>query len=407
MSKTAVIVGAGQAGRWMAITLRAQGFDGRIVWLGDEPYRPYERPPLSKAVLQAHVPIEQLALVRDDAWQALNLDWRPADAVLRLDRAARQVHTASGQTIDYDLLFLATGGRPRPLPGVAEHPRILALRSWDDAQRLKAALANAHHLIVLGAGWIGLEVAASARGMGLDVTVMEAASRVCARTVPACVSDYLQALHREHGVTLRLSTQVVQVQADDAGVALTLAGGELVRGDLLLVGIGLMANDNLAEASGLRCRQGVVTDPLGRTEDPAVFAAGDVAHPHDADGRSLRIESWENAQRQAVAAVKAALGGAEPQAGLLEPGWFWSDQYTDNLQVLGAPDAAHRVIERVVPTKRQHLFFFCDGNKVRALAAVNGGREVKVVRRWMVRDQYPDVATLADPTLDLAKLPVL
>jgi 3-phenylpropionate/trans-cinnamate dioxygenase ferredoxin reductase subunit len=334
----------------------------------------------------------------------LRVDWRPV-GVSGIDREARRVRAADGSELAYDWLFLAQGGRARTLPGLAPHPRVATLRSWDDAQQIKALIETSRHLLVLGGGWIGLEVAASARQRGCAVTVVEAAPRLCVRTVPACVSAHLQALHEGHGVTLRLGQAVQQVQAGEEGVRLRLAGGESLQGDALVLGIGLVAEDGLAAAAGLACDNGVLTDPSGRTADPAVFAVGDMANALQGGGRRLRIESWENAQRMAVAAAKAALGVAHDP--LAEgPAWFWSDQYDDNLQLLGLPGEGMRLIERTVPEKRQRLFFFCEDARVRAVAAVNAGREIKVARKWMLQDRYPDLSSLADAGVDLNKLPL-
>jgi 3-phenylpropionate/trans-cinnamate dioxygenase ferredoxin reductase subunit len=404
-SRTFVIVGAGQAGRWLALTLRAEGFGGRIVWFGDEDQRPYERPPLSKAVLKGEAGLEQLALIAQDKWAELQLDWHPGTAVSSIDRAARRLTTSRGDALAYDVLFLANGGRARQLPGAPADPRILTLRTWADALALKAGLESARHVLVLGGGWIGLEVAASARLLGRQVSVLEAAPRLCIRTVPPCVSAQLLALHRAHGVDVRLGAAVSGVRTDGGGVTVALVDGGSVRGDLLVVGIGLTANDPLAAAAGLATRNGVLTDAQGRTEDPAIFAVGDVANALRPGGERLRIESWENAQRQAVAAAKAALGVAhDPQAD--GPPWFWSDQYDDNLQVLGLPAESHRVVERSEPARRQHLYFFCEGRAVRAVAAVNAGREIKIARKWMRESRYPDLEALADARQDLNKLPL-
>jgi 3-phenylpropionate/trans-cinnamate dioxygenase ferredoxin reductase subunit len=402
-NRTAVIVGAGQAGRWVALTLRAEGFKGRIVMFGDEAHLPYDRPPLSKAVLHGTADLPQLALLTAAKADELRVEWR-AVAVSAIDRGARRVRAADGSETGYDWLFLAQGGRARTLPGLAPHPRVATLRSWEDALRIKALIESSRHLLVLGGGWIGLEVAASARQRGCEVTVVEAAPRLCVRTVPACVSAHLQALHERHGVTLRLGQAVQQVEAGEDGVRLRLANGETLRGDALVLGIGLVADDALAAAAGLACDNGVLTDASGRTADPAVFAVGDMANALQGGGRRQRIESWENAQRMAVAAAKAALGVAHDPLAEGAP-WFWSDQYDDNLQLLGQPDERLRVVERAVPAKRQRLFFFCEGARVRAVAAVNAGREIKVARKWMLQDRYPDLEALADAGVDLQKLP--
>jgi 3-phenylpropionate/trans-cinnamate dioxygenase ferredoxin reductase subunit len=401
-----VIVGAGQAGRWLALTLREHGHAGRIVWFGDEAHAPYDRPPLSKAVIQGDVAMSALALVPSDKFDRLNADFRPNQAVTAIDRERRVVGTAAGDEAAYDVLFLAHGGKARMLPGLAPHPRILTLRSFEDALAIKRQLAEAQHVLVLGGGWIGLELAASSRKLGKRVTVLEAAPRLCIRTVPPCVSDHLLALHQSHDVDVRLGDGVKAVQASDGGVSVSLASGGSVSGDLLVVGIGLIANDQLAAAAGLDCANGVLTDAQGRTSDPRIFAVGDVANALRPDGARMRIESWENAQRQAVAAAKTALGLAHDDSAEGPP-WFWSDQYDDNLQLLGVPTESMRVIERQVPPKRQRVFFFHDGERLQAVAAVNAGREIKIARRWFQQGKQPaSLESLGDTSIDLNKLPL-
>jgi 3-phenylpropionate/trans-cinnamate dioxygenase ferredoxin reductase subunit len=404
-ARTFVIVGAGQAGRWLALTLRADGFAGRIVLLGEEPHRPYDRPPLSKAALKGEVAAAQLALIPEAQFDTLRLDWRPGECAVAIDRAARTVRTASGESIGYDALFLANGGRARELPGLAPHPRIATLRTYEDALAIRRRILDAEHVLVIGGGWIGLEVAASARSLGRRVTLVEAAPRLCIRTVPACVSAHLEALHRAQGVALRLGDGVSTVDATDRHVTVVLASGERIAADCLVVGIGLVANDGLAAAAGLAAANGVLTDASGRTDDAAIYAVGDVANALRGDGRRLRIESWENAQRQAVAAAKAALG-LDHDVEAAGPPWFWSDQFDDNLQLLGIPDESMRVVERAVPAKRQRVFYFCEGRRVRAVAAVNAGREIKVARKWMLQDRYPEPEALADASVDANKLPL-
>lgn len=403
--RTFVIAGAGQAGRWVAWTLRQEGFAGRIVWFGDEAHVPYERPPLSKAVLKDEAGFERLVLVPEPKWSELALDWRPGQRIASIDRAARRVVTESGEDVAYDALFLALGGVARTLPGVAPHARILTLRTWEDALALKSALKGRPRVLVLGGGWIGLEVAASARTLGCEVTVVEAVARLCQRTVPPAVSTHLLETHRAHGVDVRLGDGVREVVANEDGVKLTLGGGATLQGDLLVVGIGLVANDRLAAAAGLAVGNGIHTDAQGRTKDAAIYAVGDCANALRGNGTRARIESWENAQRQAVAAAKAALGLTH-DAAADGPPWFWSDQYDDNLQLLGEPTESMRVVERNVPAKRSRVFFFCDGARIKAVAAINAGREIRVVRKWIAQDRYPGLDALVDPAADLNKLPV-
>ena len=401
-----VIVGAGQAGRWLALTLREHGYAGGITWFGDEAHAPYDRPPLSKAVIQSDVTMSMLALLPPPKFDELNTDFRPNQSVVSIDRERRTVKTAGGDEAGYDLLFLANGGKARTLPGLAPHARIATLRTYEDAQAIKQQLANAAHVLVLGGGWIGLELAASSRKLGKRVTVLEAAPRLCIRTVPPCVSEHLLALHRGNDVDVRLGDGVKSVSASGDGVSVQLASGATLTGDLLVVGIGLIANDQIAAAAGLECGNGVLTDANGRTSDPHIYAVGDVANALRDNGQRMRIESWENAQRQAVAAAKTALGIAHDDSADGPP-WFWSDQYDDNLQLLGVPTEAMRVIERHVPAKRQRLFFFCDGDAVRAVAAVNAGREIKIAKRWFQQGKQPaNLDALTDTTIDLNRLPL-
>ena len=410
-SRNFVIVGAGQAGRWLALTLRNEGYAGRITWFGEEVHAPYERPPLSKAVLKGEAELHQLMLLDAAKLDALQVDLRLNQTVASIDREARSVTTAAGVTVPYDALFLANGGRARALPGLAPHPRVLTLRTHDDALAIRQQIQSAKHVLVLGGGWIGLEVAASARKLGREVTLLEAAPRLCARTVPPCVSEHLREMHTAHGVTLRIGSAVQSVDANDAGVAVTLASGERIAGDCLIVGIGLVANDELAAAAGLLTGNGVLTDASGRSSDAAIFAVGDVANSERPqggraerpEGGRLRIESWDNAQRQAIVAAKAALG-IEHDPAADGPPWFWSDQYDSNLQLLGLPDERMRVVERRDGGKR--VFFFCDGPAVRAVAAVNAGRELKIARKWIAQNRFPALEALADTTIDLNKLPL-
>jgi 3-phenylpropionate/trans-cinnamate dioxygenase ferredoxin reductase subunit len=406
LQQRVVIVGAGQAGRWVALTLREHGHTGPIVWFGDEAHAPYDRPPLSKAAIQGEISMEALALIAPTKFDELRVDFRANQRVASIDRQRKVVRTDAGDETGYDVLFLAQGGKARALPGAPAHSRIATLRTYEDALAIKQQLADAQHVLVLGGGWIGLELAASSRKLGKRVTVLEAAPRLCIRTVPPCVSQHLLALHRSHDVDVRLGDGVQSVAASDGGVTVTLASGVTLRGDLLVVGIGLVANDQIAAAAGLECGNGVLADAQGRTSDASIFAVGDVANGLRADGTRMRIESWENAQRQAVAAAKTALGIFHDDAAEGPP-WFWSDQYDDNLQLLGVPTERMRVIERAVPDKRQRVFFFCDGDAVRAVAAVNAGRDIKIAKRWLQQRKQPaNLESLADVTTDLNKLPL-
>lgn len=401
---TIVIVGAGQAGGWAAQTLRSEGFGGRIVLLGDEVHLPHERPPLSKAVLAGEAAPESTWLFKEAAFAALELDWRPGTRVARIDRAARRVELAAGEPIVYDKLILCSGGRARPLavPG-ADTAQVHTLRTIDDALRLGLALDRARSLVVIGGGWIGLEVAATARKKGLDVVVLEAQRRLCERSVPAQVSEHLLELHRAHGTRVVLDAKVKAFGTDHEGRSTVgLDDGETLPADAIFVGVGLVPNDELAREAGLDCDGGVVVDTRCVTSDPDILAAGDVAvTPNRWAGRRLRLESWQNAQEQGMAAARSALGRGVDHQPLP---WFWSDQYDMNLQICGMPSATDRVVMRGQPDAGSFLLFYLDGDIVRAAIGVNAARELRFARRLIEQRKPVEAARLADPGVPMAKV---
>ena len=291
--------------------------------------------------------------------------------------------------------------RPRPARP-ASHPRIATLRSFEDALAIKAALAAAQRVLVLGGGWIGLEVAASARLQGKDATALEAAPRLCLRTVPPCVSEHRCACTSRTAVAARRQRGPGR-RASDHGVTVCWPAAPSIAGDLPVVGIGPLRRRRPGRRRRLAGDNGVLTDASGRTADPAIFAVGDVANALRADGRRLRIESWENAQRQAMAAASAALGIAfDPETA--GPPVVRSDQPTPTSSCSSCP-TSHRVIERRAVRREPRPFFFCDGSRARAVAAVNAGREIKIARKWMQQNRHPALERSADPAQDLAELP--
>jgi 3-phenylpropionate/trans-cinnamate dioxygenase ferredoxin reductase subunit len=404
--KNIVIIGAGQAGGWAASTLRSSGFDGRIVLVGDETHPPHERPPLSKAVLAGTAAPETTHLSKADAFAALGLDFRPGVAATAIDRSARTVSLADGTAVEYDRLMLCTGATPRKLtvPG-ADSPRIYYLRTIDDALALRARLGQSRHLIVIGGGWIGLEVAATARKSGVDVTVIEALPRLCARAVPPEISDYLLHLHQRNGVEVRLGVGVTALESDANGITVHLSDGGVVRGDGVVAGIGVMPNTGLAQAAGLVVDNGIAVDELGRTVDPSVSAAGDVANmPLACLGRRVRLESWANAQNQAIGAAKAVLGS---EARYDELPWFWSDQHDVNLQMLGMPARWTEPVTRgAAASGRADSFthFYLDDGQITGVVAVNAQRDLRAAKRLMQQRKAVRAEDLVNPAINLAKL---
>lgn len=401
---TIVIVGAGQAGGWTAQTLRTEGHTGTIVLIGDELHIPYERPPLSKAVLSGDAAAESTYLIKREAFDQLALDWRPGVCVESIDRTSKQLRLAEGELIAYDKLILCNGGRARPLQVPGAHlPGVMTLRNLDDARTLAQALIAGNRLVVVGGGWIGLEVAATARKKGMTVTVVEAMKRLCERTVPPEISEYLSRLHATHGTEVVLDAGVEKVSRDaDGTLTVMLSDGRELDCDTVVVGIGLIPNDELARDAGLACDGGVVVDAKCRTSDPDIFAAGDVASWHCAwAGRRMRLESWQNAQEQGIAAARSALGIEVDHQPLP---WFWSDQYDSNLQIYGMPTAAHRVVERRAPGSESFILFYLEGDVVSAAVGPNSARDLRFARRLIEQRKVVDSVRLADTQVPMAKL---
>ncbi|HSW23553.1 MAG TPA: FAD-dependent oxidoreductase, partial [Burkholderiaceae bacterium] len=275
--------------------------------IGDELHPPHERPPLSKAVLAGEAAPASTRLMKSDAFETLALEWRPGARVTRIDRVAKRLEMADGGVLAYDKLILCTGGRARTLPiAGADAPGVHTLRTIDDALALAPVLKPGNSVVVIGGGWIGIEVAATARKKGADVIVVEAQPRLCERTVPREISEHLLALHRSNGTRVILGAGVTRFASDDHDrTVVTLTDGRTLTCDAIVVGVGLVPNDELARDAGLACDCGVIVDACCRTSDPDILAAGDVAVAQNRwAGRSVRLESWQNAQDQGIAAAR-------------------------------------------------------------------------------------------------------
>ena len=403
-ARRVVIVGAGQAGGTVAKALRGESFAGEIVLIGAETHRPYERPPLSKSVLLGEASPDSTALMRDETFDGLGLDFRPGVTATAIDRQTREVTLADGRTVGYDALVLATGGHARRLaiPG-NDLPGVFILRTREDSAAIGEALHRARHALVVGGGWIGLEIAAAARKLGVEVTLVEALDRLCQRASPPVLSAYLGDLHRRRGVDLRLGRGIERIEAADGRLRATLSRDEIVDTDLIVAGIGLEANDDLARAAGLPCDRGVLVDPCGRTEDPRVFAIGDVAvFKHAWLDRPLRLESWANARDQAAACAKV-IAGKEADYDAIP--WFWSDQYEITIQILGVPDSRAQPILRGDPAEDRFSCFYLDeSGHLRAAIVVNAPTDFKVVQRLARAGRPVDPARLADPATNMRSM---
>jgi 3-phenylpropionate/trans-cinnamate dioxygenase ferredoxin reductase subunit len=396
-----VIVGGGQAGGWAAKTLRDRGYTGELVLVGEETHPPYERPPLSKAVLAGEAQPESVHLFKDALFDALDINWRRGRRAADLDRGARRVRLDDGSEEAYDRMLLCMGGRARPLPlEVPGDVDVAMLRTIDDALALRNQLRTRPRLLVIGGGWIGLEVAATARKMGSDVHVVEALQRLCARVLPVCVSSQLLALHASHGVTFSLGVTVERLERSGATVVRAhLSDGTAVEADRVFAGLGMMANDGLAREAGIECRNGIVVDASCATSDPIVFAAGDVAvAPNRWAAGLVRLESWQNAQDQGIAAARAMLGEAVAYDPVPR---FWSDQYDVNLQIEGLPPADCQSVNRGDIGGGRYITFAHSGGCVHAAIGYNAGREMRTARKVVASRAAIDPSLLADPAADL------
>jgi 3-phenylpropionate/trans-cinnamate dioxygenase ferredoxin reductase component len=379
-----VIVGAGQAGFQVASSLRQNGFVGEIVLVGDEGRLPYQRPPLSKAYLKEGFGFDRL-LFRPDGFFAENrVELRLGDPAARIDRAAAQVHLASGEACPYDHLVLATGARNRPLPlDGAALPNVLMLRGAAEAERLRAAMEGARRLAVIGGGFIGLEVAASARARGLDVTVLEAADRLMARVVSPAVSRFFLDAHRAMGTDVLLRQKVLRIAGSDAAEAVETAEG-LHPADLVLVAAGVVPNDELARDAGLDTDGGIRVDRFMTTGDPQIFAIGDCAvfDSRHAAG-PVRLESVQNAVDQAKCVASRILGGDVPYDSVP---WFWSDQGTFKLQIAGITTGADHVHAVGSPADGRFLAYGFRGDDLLGVETINRPGEHMAGRRLLSSD---------------------
>jgi len=398
------IAGAGHAAGRAVEALRGGGFKGRLVLVGEEQWLPYERPHLSKDLLAGKSELDTL-LVRPARWyEEQEVELILETRVEAIDRPAARLRLSGGRSIAYDRLLLATGARPRPLAVEgADAPGVHAIRNIGDTLALRARLRNGARLLVVGAGFIGLEVAAIARGLGCSVTVLEAGPQPLSRVAPSSVGEFFAELHRFHGVDLRMNTTIERIgRTANRGLVAFASDGFEWQGDAIVAGIGSLPNVELAAQAGLHVDNGIRTDAWGRTADPAIYAAGDAtSHFNPLLGRHVRLETWQNAQNQAIAVAKVMAGGSEPYS---EVPWFWTDQYGINFQSAGMPLAWDTVVWRGAPDSRQCCVFYLQEGTVVGGATINQGRQMRTLKQMIARAAQVDAGMLQDDAVPLEKL---
>jgi 3-phenylpropionate/trans-cinnamate dioxygenase ferredoxin reductase component len=404
MSQTFVIVGAGQAAAQAIDGLKRGGFDGRLVLVGEEREAPYQRPPLSKKFLAGELPLERLAIKSASFYTEARCELRLATRAEALDAARRELTLDGGERLHYDRLLLATGAVPRrlPMPGSAL-AGVHYLRTIADVARIRAELPAARRAVVVGGGYIGLEVAATCRGLGLEVDVLEMADRLMNRVVAPPVSAFYAAEHARAGVGVHLATLVsgFSARADAPGRvgAVETKDGRRFPAELVIVGVGVAPETTLAESAGLASENGIRVDEYCRTSDPSVFAAGDcTSHPSLRFGRRVRLESVDNAFEQGKTAAANLLGGAIAHD---KVPWFWSDQFDLKLMIAGLNFDHDRVVLRGDPGTRSFTCCYLRGAELLAVDCVNSAKDYMAAKKLIAERVEVDPARLADPALAL------
>ncbi len=399
-----VVLGAGQAGASLAAKLRAEGHDGPLALVGEEPALPYQRPPLSKKYLLGEMPKARLQLRPESFWAERDVEMRTGVRAEAIDLEARTVTLAGGEALAWDGLALTLGARPRRLPEAigGALPGVHHVRDLADVDGMAPAFEPEARLLVVGGGYIGLEAAAVAAAKGLRVTLVEAAPRILGRVACAETARWFADLHRRHGVDLREGAALERLEAGTDGrlARAVLADGSTVEADLAVVGIGVVPNAEIAEAAGLACENGILVDETCTTSHPDVVAAGDCAAFPWRDG-TLRLESVQNAIDQAEAAALTLLG--RPVAYRPVP-WFWSDQYDVKLQIAGLAKGWDRIVVRPGAREGTVSHWYFRGPELIAVDAMSDPRAYMTGKRWLEAGRSPDPDALADPQADLKAL---
>ena len=402
-SRIFVIIGASQAGGWIAKTLRAEGFKGRVVLIGEEKYLPYERPPLSKDALLGEAELDSTYFWPPETYPELNFETMLGVRATAIDRAAKQVTLDNGDVLAYDRLAITTGTRPRRLPiDGGDLAGVHYLRTMDDTLAIQADAKNGAVALIVGGGWIGLEVAATLSKLGCKSVVVEFADRLCGRAVTPEISAWMLDFHKGHGIDVRLNTGVERFEGDGALQRAILSDGDTIVCTLAVVGIGVLPNVEIAAEAGIEIDNGIKVDDLCRTSDPKIFSAGDVTnHPNALLGKRIRLESWENAQNQGIAAGKSMLDKGESYS---EIPWFWSDQHDANIQMIGLPEAWDEVATRGDTGDNEFMTIYLKDSKIIGAISVNNPRDLRFAKRLMQAGKPVSATDIADTSIKMQAL---
>lgn len=397
-----VVLGAGQAAGWAVSTLRQNGYIGEIHVVSNEDQIFYERPPLSKQVLSKEASYESLNLFSPEQIDDFAIEIHKPDMAQQIDRQAKQVRLQSGKVLPYDKLLIATGSRARvPVAVWKDVPNVVTLRDVQDCQRLSGLLEKAKTVAVVGGGWIGLEIAATARKQGKQVHIYEYADRLCGRSVSPEVSEFLKKIHEEQGIVIHLNSKNLQLlESIDGAVEIQDCPNISRIFECVVVGAGAEIAKELGVDAGLEVRDGIVVNSFGQTSDENIYAAGDVAiHPV----LGYCIQSWANAQNQAISAAKSMLGN---NTEYVDIPWLWSDQYHFNIQVLGTyqPQRKQTLIVREISSNQKSYLYLDEKNHLINVIAVNDSKLVKLAKRWIQKSTVLDCEQLGNPEFNIMKL---
>jgi 3-phenylpropionate/trans-cinnamate dioxygenase ferredoxin reductase subunit len=403
LSRTFVIVGASLTGGTAAATLRQEGFDGDVVLIGEEPHPPYERPPLSKQYLRGEVPFEK-ALVRPSGFYEANaIDTWFGDRATGIDPVARKVELASGRSVRYDKLLIATGVRNRrpPIPGL-NLENVFDLRSVDDADAIRTEIVSGRKAIVVGMGFIGCEVAASLRQLGVEVVCIDPSPAPLFRVLGEQLGQVISTIHLDHGVEMVFEDVVTRFEGDRRVEQVITKRGRRIDCDFAIVGVGVEPVMDFVAESGVEKSNGILVDEYCRTNVQDIYAAGDVAnHFHPVFQRRMRVEHWQNAMQQGAAAARSMLGNGKPYDAVH---WFWSDQYDVNLQYAGFHREWDNLVVRGSIESRDFIAFYLSGGRIDAAVAVNRGKDVRRVMPLIKARTAVDPRQLGDEGVDLRSL---